>query len=84
MSITIELKPEVEAELKARAEEPRVHPAAPVAEVVEREIKPREQKVWRSEKASGLFEEWDRIVGDKIPDLGDETFSRETIYRDPD
>jgi hypothetical protein len=84
MTITINIKPEVEAELARQAEVRGMDVPAYAASLLERAAKPRQADVDR-----GLEEfekSLDRIAqfSEKIPALPDEAFSRESLYRDSD
>ena len=85
MTITINIKPEIEAELARQAEIHGMDVPAYAATILEQAAKPAQPSV-----PDGDIEEFekslDRIAqfSDKIPALPDEAFSRESIYRDHD
>ena len=82
MTLTIEIKPEVEAALAARAESQGVDVASYAASLVEEAVAPDLPRPKRSREEVRAW--LDRIAeySDKIPDMPGETFSREMIYRD--
>jgi len=85
MTITINIKPEVEAELARQAEVRGMDVPAYAASLLEQAAKPPKPDI-----GDGDLEEFekslDRIAqfSDKIPALPDEAFSRESMYRDHD
>ena len=84
MTITINIKPEIEAELARQAEVRGMDVPAYAASLLEQTAKPPRPDVDRD---LGEFEKsLDRIAqfSDKIPALPDEAFSREGLYRDHD
>ena len=84
MTITINIKPEIEAELTRQAEIHGMDVPAYAASLLEQAAKPPQPDVDRD---LGKFEKsLDRIAqfSDKIPALPDEAFSRESLYRDHD
>jgi hypothetical protein len=83
MTITINIKPEVEAELARQAESLGMDVPAYAATLLEKVAKPSEPHVTDLEEFEKSL---DRIAqfSDKIPALPDEAFSRESIYRDHD
>jgi hypothetical protein len=84
MTLTIEIKPEVEAALAARAESQGVDVASYAASLVEEAVAP---DLPRPKRSPEEVRAWlDRIAkySDRIPDMPGETFSREMIYRDHD
>lgn len=83
VAITINLKPEVEAELARRAESLGMDVSAYAAVLLEQATKLSQSPVTDVE----AFEKsLDRLAqfSDKIPALPDEAFSRESIYWDHD
>jgi hypothetical protein len=85
MTITINIKPETEAELARQAEMHGMDVPAYAATILEQATKPTESLV--TDSSIEEFEKsLDRIAqfSDKIPALPDEAFSRESIYRDHD
>jgi len=85
MTITINIRPETEAELARRAEMHGMDVPAYAATILEEATKPAEPLV--TDNSIEEFEKsLDRIAqfSDKIPALPDEAFSRESIYRDHD
>ena len=84
MTITINIKPEIEAELTRQAEIHGMDVPAYAASLLGQAAKPPQPDVDRD---LGKFEKsLDRIAqfSDKIPALPDEAFSRESLYRDHD
>jgi len=85
MTITIDIKPEIEAELARQAEIRGMDVHAYAATILEQAATPTQLPV--TERSIEEFEKsLDRIAqfSDKIPALPDEAFSRESIYRDHD
>jgi hypothetical protein len=85
MTITINIKPEVEAELARQAEIRGMDVPEYAATLLEQAAKPTQSQV--TDRSIEEFEKsLDRIAqfSDKIPALPDEAFSRESIYRDLD
>ena len=85
MTITINIKPETEAELARQAEIHGMDVPAYAATILERATKPVEPP--STDRSIEEFEKsLDRIAqfSDKIPALPDEAFTREGIYRDHD
>jgi hypothetical protein len=85
MTITINIKPEVEAELARQAEVRGMDVPAYAATLLEQAAHPP-----KAESVNRSLEEFektlDRIAqfSDKIPVLPDEAFSRESLYQDRD
>lgn len=84
MTITINIKPEIEAELASQAEVRGMDVPAYAASLLERAAKSRRSDVDRD--LEEFEKSLDRIAqySDKIPALPDEAFSRESLYRDDD
>ena len=85
MTITIEIKPEIEAELARQAEVHGMDVPAYAASLLEQAAKPSQPHI--NDHSLEEFEKsLDRMAqfSDKIPALPDEAFSRESIYRDHD
>jgi predicted transcriptional regulator len=86
MTITIELRPEVEARLAERARSHGVDVASYAASLVEEAVGPVEPA--RPRRTPEEIRAWlDRIAqfSDQMPEhIIDETFSREMIYQDHD
>ena len=80
MTITINIKPEVEAELARQAEVRGMDVPAYAATLLEQATQPTQQEV--TDRSIEEFEKTlDRIAqfSDKIPALPDEAFSRESL-----
>ena len=85
MIITINIKPEIEAELARQAQVRGMDVTAYAASLLEDAAKPSQPQV--DDRSLEEFERsLDRMAqfSDKIPALPDEAFSRESIYRDHD
>jgi len=85
MTLTIEIRPEVEAKLFERARSQGVDLASYAAALVEEAVGPVETR--RPKRTREEVRAWlDRIqqFSDQIPDMPGETFSREMIYQDHD
>ena len=85
MTITINIKPEIEAELARQAEIRGMDVPEYAATLLEQAAKPKQLQV--TDRGVEEFEKsLDRIAqfSDKIPALPDKAFSRESIYRDHD
>ena len=85
MTITINIKPEIEAELARQAQVRGMDVTAYAASLLEDAAKPSQSQV--DDRSLEEFEKsLDRMAqfSDKIPALPDEAFSRESIYRDHD
>ena len=85
MTITINIKPEIEAELVRQAEIHGMDVPAYAATILEQAAKPIQPPV--TERSIEEFEKsLDRLAqfSDEIPALPDEAFTRESIYRDHD
>ncbi|HMD98635.1 MAG TPA: hypothetical protein VKM93_15045 [Terriglobia bacterium] len=82
MSIQIELKPEIEAELEARAEERGVPLTKYVQELVEQQVPlpPTPSSSMTPEERAKAFEEWANSFP-PTPPLPDEALTRESFYR---
>jgi hypothetical protein len=84
MTLTIEIEPEVEAVLAARAESQGIDVASYAASLVEEAVAPALPQPQRSREE---IRAWlDRLAqfSDQIPDMPGETFSRKMIYQDHD
>jgi hypothetical protein len=85
MTITVEIKPEVQAELAAQAAARGIDVPAYVATILEQAAQPA--RIEPKNRSLEEFEETlDRIAqfSHKIPVLPDEAFSRESLYQDHD
>ena len=85
MTITIKIKPEIEAELARQAEVHGMDVPAYAASLLEQAAKPSQPHT--NDHSLEEFEKsLDRMAqfSDKIPALPDEAFSRESIYRHHD
>lgn len=85
MTITINIKPEVEAELARQAEVRGMDVPAYAAKLLEQVTRLPQPEI--DERELEEFEKaLDRIAqfSEKIPALPDEAFSRESLYRDHD
>ena len=85
MTITINIKPEVEAELARQAEIRGMDVPEYAATLLEQAAKPTQPLV-TDHNIEEFEKSLDRIAqfSDKIPALPDKAFSRESIYRDRD
>lgn len=85
MTITINIKPEVEAELARQAEGRGLDVPAYVAALLEQATQPTRPEV-TDRQFRRVREVADRIAqfSDQIPALPDNAFSRESLYRDHD
>ena len=83
MTVTLNLKPEVEAGLVARAQASGTTVEAYVLAMVERALLPEAQSGLGPEERAAAFEAWS--AGHRAtPDLSDEAVSRESMYDDRD
>lgn len=85
MTITVEINPELEAELSRQAEVRGVDVASYAARLIEGAVQPitTPRKVSTPEEFERTLEDLAKY-SDKIPALPDEAFTRESIYRDHD
>jgi hypothetical protein len=85
MTITVEIKPEVQAELEAKAAARGMDVPAYAATVLEEAAHATtgEHKRLTIEQLAKTLEEMAQF-SHKIPSLPDEAFSRESLYRDHD
>ena len=83
MTVTLNLKPEVEAGLVARAQASGTTVEEYVLAIVERALLPEAESALGPEERAGAFEAWS--AGHRAtPDLSDEAVSRESMYDDRD
>ena len=83
MTLTIEIKPEVEAALAARAESQGVDVASYAASLVEEAVAPDLPRPKRSREEVRAWLDSLAQFSDQMGDhLDNETFSREMIYQD--
>jgi hypothetical protein len=83
MSIQIELKPEIEAELKSRAQKSGLPVSQYVLGILEQHapVKPVQSAMTPAERAKA-FEEWvESFPYRRITPLSDDAISREDMYR---
>lgn len=79
MTVTIELTPDLERELMARAEAQGVSPDAYAATVLKRDLDPLADIVPKTEKAREILE-WVKTFRSFGPGLSDYAVSRDSIY----
>ncbi|MCS6859944.1 MAG: hypothetical protein NZT92_06455 [Abditibacteriales bacterium] len=83
MSITIELKPEIEARMKAEAAARGIPVSAYAQTLIEQALLPVNQKeVPAPHERARAFREWAESHSRETPPLSDFAVSRESIYED--
>lgn len=85
MTITVEIKPEVQAELAAQAQARGMDVPSYAAALLEEAARPPlpERKPFNQEEFEKTLDEMAQF-SHKIPSLPDEAFSRESLYQDHD
>jgi hypothetical protein len=85
MTVTVEIKPEVQAELAAQAAARGMDVAAYLATILEQAAQPASLEL-KNRSLEEFEKTLDRIAqfSHKIPVLPDEAFSRESLYQDHD
>ncbi len=84
MTVTLKIKPELEAGLLAQAEARGMTLEEYLLSVVEGALVPSTPRAATGEERAAAFEEWARSHPPFAPPLSDDAVSRESIYRHRD